>query len=215
MPSKMKFAVTAAIGALVAALALPAAAGAEYYVPPGNSAVNQYTESFPSAGGESGGKKRHAATPAEAIGAGNAKRLKSKGADGHAAAEVAAETAPSNLVESTPPAAPTPDREGDSGNEGDGQAAGGTGGGTGGGGNGGGPANQTGQGNAPDQGGGAPATSSAERGGGSSGLGSVLGQATGLGSGGNLGLWLPLAILAAIGAGAWYRLRPHGQQPAA
>ncbi len=188
----------------VAALALPAAAAAEYYVPPANSAANQYTESFPGAGGESGGKGKKV-TPGTALGAGNAKKLESKGAAGKATAELAAETAPPQLVE-----------HGSNGGEG----SGGTGGNDQAGGKGSGEGNgeaETGSGapgtggsNGGSSGGGGSegSAANARQPQGSSGFGQVLGQATGV-SDGNLGLWLPLAIvLTLIGSIAyWVRTR--------
>lgn len=180
-------------------LALPATALAEYYVPPGNSAANQYTETLPSAGGDSAGKnKGKGVTPAQALGAKNAHKLESQGPAGKAAAELAAETAPV-IVE--PSAA-------DSGSSG---------------GNGG--ANNAGQGSgndAKDQTGGSqvdipgqtPQTTTAtpvSSSSGSPGLSSVLGQATGVSDDGSLGLWLPLIILATIAGTIVYRLRlRHG-----
>jgi hypothetical protein len=203
----------AAAGAVTAALALPALAPAEYYVPPANSAANQYTESFPGAGGESGGKRKDV-TPGAALGAGNAKQLEKKGKAGKEAAEVAAETAPAQLA-------------------GDGGASGGDGGGkagntgkSGGGASGGGDGEEeggsgatgtgTGTGTAGGSGGGSrggtgDGANSVKQPQGSSGFGQVLGQATGTDDG-NLGLWLPLAIvLTLIGSVAyWVRMR-HAQ----
>lgn len=193
----------AAVSAVAAALTLPAASPAEYYVPPANSAANQYTESFPGAGGESGGKRKDV-TPGTALGAGNAKKLESKGKAGKEAAEVAAETAPAQLTtgdadngsgqvdksggNKTSGKGNGGEEEGGSGSGGSGgSSSGGKGGGSG---NGGGGANQVQQ---PQ---------------GSSGFGQVLGQATGAGDG-NLGLWLPLVIvLTLIGSVAyWTRTR--------
>jgi hypothetical protein len=198
----------AAVSAVAAALALPAAAPAEYYVPPANSAANQYTESFPGAGGESGGKRKDV-TPGTALGAGNAKKLESKGKAGKEAAEVAAETAPAQISN-------------DSADNGSGQADKGGGGKTGGKGNGDGEeeggsgSTGTGGGSPGDQGGGGSGNGGGgadkvQQPQGSSGFGQVLGQATGAGDG-NLGLWLPLVIvLTLIGSVAyWVRMR-HAQ----
>ena len=158
---------------------LPAAALAEYYVPPGNSAANQYTEAFPTAGGESGGKpgSKGKATPDGTLGARNANRLDEQGAAGAAAAQVAAETAPVPLVGADrrvggrKPA----DSAGD-----------------------GGPSVQ------PNR----AASGPAAAGSGSSGFGEVVGQATG--NDGNLGLLLPIAILATIAGSIAYRVRMRG-----
>lgn len=187
----------------VAALALPSAAAAEYYVPPANSAANQYTESFPGAGGESHGKRKQV-TPGTALGAGNAEKLEKKGAAGKATAEIAAETAPPQLVDDgsgdgdQTGKADGKGRNGDKSGEGDGQGEGESGSGAAGtGGSGGGPSGR-GQGGAAN----------VQQPQGSSGVGQVLGQATGV-SDGNLGLWLPLAIvLTLIGSVAyWVRTR--------
>jgi hypothetical protein len=190
MKDRRQILAIAAASAAVA-LALPSAAAAEYYVPPANSAANQYTESFPGAGGESSGKRKPV-TPGTALGAGNAEKLEAKGPAGKAAAEIAAETAPPQLVDDG-------SSEGDEtggGQPGDGSGesttgAGGSNGGSSGGGN------------------GTPAKAQQPQG--SSGFGQVLGQATGM-SDGNLGLWLPLAIvLTLIGSVAyWVRMR-HAQ----
>jgi cobalamin biosynthesis Mg chelatase CobN len=82
----------------VAILALPSAAPAQRVVPPGNSAANQYTETFPTAKGPAAtkkrGKQRHR-SPAEALGPRKARRLASEGPQGRELAAVVAATAPS------------------------------------------------------------------------------------------------------------------------
>lgn len=192
-----------ALLAALAVLALPAAALGEYYVPPGNSAANQYTETLPGAGGDRAGKNK-GVTPAQALGAKNAKKLESKGPAGKAAAELAAETTPVVVDD-------TSDEE---------SGAAVTGGGNGDGGQG--TPNNAGQGdkgNTASQGEptakpvptvqttAIPVSDSS----GSSGLSSVLGQATGVSDEGSLGLWLPLIILATIAGTVVYRLRlRHG-----
>ena len=179
----------AAASAVTALLALPAAAPAEYYVPPANSAANQYTESIPGAGGESGGPRK-TATPGATLGAGNARQLEEEGKAGEEAAEVAAETSPGELA------------GGRSGNGWNGggeeegsssstKAAGGSGGGSHGG-----------------KGGGA---GNVQQPPGSSGLGQVLGQATGTDDG-NLGLWLPLAIALTLIGSVAYGVRTRNAQ---
>lgn len=79
------------------ALAKPASA------PPGNSAVNQYTESYPSANGPrlSRSTKEGAAVPSprQALGAGDARRLQERGPEGRALAELAAATAPAGAAD--------------------------------------------------------------------------------------------------------------------
>jgi hypothetical protein len=85
----------------IAVLALPAAANAEYLVPPGNSAATQYTESIPTAGGHSDAEKpskQGHRTPTEILGSHNAQQLESQGEAGREAAEFAAETAPGGAV---------------------------------------------------------------------------------------------------------------------
>jgi|SRR6476646_4390206 len=197
----------AAVSAVAATLVLPAASPAEYYVPPANSAANQYTESFPGAGGESGGKRK-GATPGTALGAGNAKKLESKGKAGKEAAEVAAETAPTQIstggtangggqVDKTGGGEQTGGKSNGGGDEEVGSESTGAGGSPG------------GKGGGGDNGGGTG--SQVQQPQGSSGFGQVLGQATGAGDG-NLGLWLPLVIvLTLIGSVAyWVRMR-HAQ----
>lgn len=172
--------------------ALPAAAAADYYIPPGNSAVNQYTESFPGAGGETSGKdKQGEAVPAKTLGAANAKKLQSKGVNGREAAEVAAETAPpANLYVN----------DGASAGKSGGQQANGGGG------------KDQGQGG-PTAGGSTNTGTAAEQPSGSSALGSVVSQATG--TSGDVDLWLPLAILATLAGAIAYRVRHHRPEPSA
>jgi hypothetical protein len=185
-------------GALLAPLicALFASAAAAEIVPPGNSAASQYTEAFPTPGGEreTDDREKGRAVPGKALGAGNAKRLESKGEDGKAAAEFAAETAPASAAPSS--------QDGDSGSGGGddaGQQAGG-GGATGGGGSGsGGDGAGEGSSGAANAGnvtavaaGGAAGEPS-----GSSGFSEVLGSATGSSSG-ELGWLLPLIVIGAV-----------------
>lgn len=193
-----------AAASAVAALALPAVAAAEYYVPPANSAANQYTESFPGAGGESHGKGKKV-TPGAALGAGNAEKLEKKGPAGKATAELAAETAPPQLVD-----------QGNSG-EGDGKTGGnaqtgGKGEGEGQGEGGSGAAGTGGPNGGSSGGGGSGAAANVQQPDGSSGLGQVLGQATGV-SDGNLGLWLPLAIVLTLIGSVAYWVRARHAQP--
>jgi hypothetical protein len=195
LPGKLRIAL---LGAVLAALALPAVSPAAYYVPPGNSAANQYTEAFPTAGGESGGKPgKGKATPAQTLGARNAKRLHAQGPAGTAAAEVAAETAPASVVVAEGGSTP--------------QGGGGTAGG-------GAATAPDGQGSASAGGGEAHSNGGADGGqtsaspsgsSGSSGIGEVVRQATGSGDDGNLGLLLPIVILATIAGSVAYRLRTH------
>ena len=82
--------------AAVALLLLPCGAAAAP-VPPGNPAATQYTEAFPTAGGQQdaengkGGKGRQ---PNQVLGKRNAQQLESQGEVGKAAAALATETAP-------------------------------------------------------------------------------------------------------------------------
>jgi hypothetical protein len=160
----------------IAGLALPAAATAEYLVPPGNSAATQYTEALPTAGGHRDAEKpndKQSRTPGEVLGPRNAQQLEDRGAAGREAAEFAAETAPGDGV---PPQQDTKGSD-KSGGGGDGEGDG--------------PDKEGGTVGAGNHGGGGPS--------GSSGLGEVVSQATGSPSG-PLGLLLPLAI---VGAAAW------------
>ena len=154
-----------AVSITVLALVLPAAAWAEYLVPPGNSAATQYTESVPTAGGHrntelDGGSAQRA--PSQVLGKRNSERLEAQGKSGEEAAGFAAETAPAAVVakeRTTPTQSPGPRSESD---DEDGTAGAGT-------------VNE-----------GPP---------GKGAVGQVAAQATGATSG-ELGLWLPLAMLA-------------------
>jgi hypothetical protein len=190
MNFKHRITMIAVAATAAAGLALPGSALAEYYVPPGNSAANQYTEALPGAGGESAGKRGSTIhSPEESLGKRNAQRLEAQGPAGRAAAQVAAETAPpASLV------AAARRTEGAGGN---GDAGGGS--------------KQRGGGGTSNDGGG-NAGSAADSGGqpsGSSGLGEVLGQATGSSDSGNLGLWLPIVIVLTLAGSIAYRLRPR------
>jgi hypothetical protein len=177
---------------LLIALALPAASTAEEAIPPGNSAVNQYTESLPTGSGqadtEKGGQKSPR-SPDNALGARNVEQLEAHGADGRAAAKAAAETAPSASVA-------TPD-------EGDNEAVispAATNNGNGSGGGGGAAADSdrkpAGGGQSADGGKAVLAGAQIEEPSGSSGLGEALGEATGASATGQMGWLLPLLILA-------------------
>jgi hypothetical protein len=171
------------LAATLAALALPASAPAEYLVPPSNSAVNQYTETYPTAGGQkqSGEGRQTKRHPAKVLGPDNAQRLDAQGPDGRAAAELAAETAPGAVDAEASGGGGGQAPEGGSGST-EGSASGGQ-----------------------KAGGSGAAPVAADNG--SSGLGSVVSQATGSSSDGALGLLLPLAILAAIAWSIFYLVR--------
>jgi hypothetical protein len=194
-----------ALLAALALLAVPAAAMAEYLVPEGNSAVTQYTEGFPTGGGEKKTEGSKHVTPNKAIGASNVKKLKQQGADGAAVAEVAAETAPVDV----PATAPTSGggegqaQQGEGKDHGKAQHA-----------QGGQKDEKPQQQNDSRQGDESAAAVPPAQGGdgpsGSSGAGEVLGAATGASSG-SIGLLLPLAIAAAVVWGLiflWRRRQP-------
>jgi hypothetical protein len=179
---------------LVAILALGAApyasaAEEEFVVPPENSAAHQYTEAFPTSGGD---RDVHAhrgrdLSPDKVIGAKNANRLNQQGPDGQATAELAAETAPRILTfETTSAGDATPAAGGDSGS---GAAAGGGQGG------------DSGAGNA------GLANSAPVDAGGSSGFSGILSSATGSSGGSGMGIFLPLLILASIAWAIAYSVR--------
>ncbi|HEX8689874.1 MAG TPA: hypothetical protein VF729_06495 [Solirubrobacterales bacterium] len=162
--------------AAIWALALPAAASAEYLVPPGNSAATQYTETVPTAGGQRDTEKdrrKGGGSPAEVLGADNAQRLDEQGEAGREVAQFAAETAPATSADDEDAPAAGDRSEDDDGRE-DNRDAGAVGG-------------------SSDGTGGGPAAETS----GSSGFGEVLAQATGWSSSEGL---LLLAILGAI---AW------------
>jgi hypothetical protein len=90
------------LAATLAALSLLlCGAAAAAPVPPGNPAATQYTEAFPTAGGQQdaeqgrGGKGRH---PKQVLGKEKAQRLESQGPAGRATAALAAETAPVGIA---------------------------------------------------------------------------------------------------------------------
>jgi hypothetical protein len=188
----------AAVALLVLA-ACPAGAGAAL-VPPGNSAANQYTETFPTTGGNAEAKGKGKVTPGDVLGSRNAKKLDSAGKRGREAAAVVAATAP--------PAAIAPAEGG-----GDPGAGGGGDPGAGGGGAGAAPTGGAGEDGSATGSGSGPGLSQAvaEGASGSSGFSEVLGQATGSSSSGGTGLLLPLIVLAStIGALVFFlrRRRP-------
>jgi hypothetical protein len=77
--------------ALLLALASPAAAAT---TPPGNSAVDQYTETYPTAQGGEGTGPKQGGDPSRALGNQTAQQFAAEGPDGRAAANLAAATAP-------------------------------------------------------------------------------------------------------------------------
>ncbi len=165
-------------GLAAAIAALPSVATAQTVIPPGNSAVNQYTQTYPTAGGNAPARGRGGRSPAKVLGARNAHRLDAMGPQGRAAAALAAATAPISTT----------------------TAAGGASGGSAGEGRGGGRAKGARHGGAAGHGsiGGGGSGSESGGPGGSSGFNQILGQATGSSSSGQMGLLLPLAIVAAV-----------------
>ncbi|MBW8060152.1 MAG: hypothetical protein FVQ78_07435 [Solirubrobacterales bacterium] len=165
------------MSATIAIFALPSAAIAQPLVPPGNSAVNQYTETFPTAGGNRDAEKgsnKGDRSPAKVLGARNARRLEARGQQGRAAAVLAAATAPSVGVTTVQGATRGADRaRGDAGK----------------------PDRRAGH--AAD-GARTPSFRASEPSG-SSGLGEVIAQATGSSSSSQMGALLPLVIVGVIG----------------
>lgn len=88
------------IAAGLLALSAPTAGAA--VVPPGNSAANQYTESFPTAGGQATPGKTIRAQggggSSQALSGAEAQQLEAAGPTGRALAEVVAETAPTGVA---------------------------------------------------------------------------------------------------------------------
>jgi cobalamin biosynthesis Mg chelatase CobN len=182
--------------AIAAIAATPAAAAQveEAVVPPSNSAATQYTETFPTTGGDKKtDQKPNPRSPAKVLGSHNTQKLEKQGPEGKAAAEAAAATAPTSI--STPPPANSPSNQ-STGYDGDNQQGGGAAGSND-------KGSGNGSGNAKSQGSGVasgsePAHPAATEPAGSSGIGSTIGQATGLSTSGQSGLLLPLVILATI-----------------
>lgn len=188
---------------LVAFASLTPLAAAADVVPPGNSAATQYTETFPTSGGEAEANKEingGGRTPSKVLGSGKAKKLEETGSDGKAAAAVVAETAPPVQPESAPEQSSS-----DAGHHSKHAAGGGgkSGGGTGGSGSGAGKAGGATQPSATES----VATGEPN---GSSGFGEVLAQATGSSSG-QLGLLLPLLIIGTVVWSIYYLWRPRRQ----
>jgi hypothetical protein len=194
-------AVAAALGSGPAVAA--AAEGA--VVPPSNSAATQYTEAFPTSGGnkKTDQAARHR-SPSKVLGGRKAHKLEQQGPDGRAAAAVAAATAPSPVAPSTTATAPDAQNASRDGGSGSGPNSGGSPGQT--------------QKSAPQRS--VPPAAASDAGSrhiaqpaGSSGLGSAIGQATGLSASGQTGILLPLILLATIlwsFGYLWQQRRPVG-----
>jgi hypothetical protein len=89
--------------AFAALLAVPATP-ADAVVPPGNSAVNQYTETFPTARGAQTTKGKKARSPRQVLGRDQAGKLAAQGPTGREVAEIVAATAPSDISANRPQA---------------------------------------------------------------------------------------------------------------
>ncbi len=184
----------------VALVACPSAAVASEgaVVPPSNSAATQYTEAFPTSGGEKKTDQAHRRSPSKVLGGKKAHKLEQQGPDGKAAAEAAAATAPTPVAPTTatqPTNAPSASHR--SGNGGSGK------GGSNSGKNAAGPGQNQGQGQNAPSGSPSPATGvnsnpQVTQPSGSSGLGSAVGEATGFSSSGQSSALLILVIIATI-----------------
>jgi hypothetical protein len=184
----------ALLALLLASSAAPATA-AEEVVPPENSAVNQYTEVFPTARGAKDVHKNRNRnrSPGKVLGTRNAQRLEQQGADGRAVAEVATETAP--VVEAEAPSEEEPEPAGvaRSGNGRSDKSP---------------PARKR---PAPD-----PAPSPAYHApevDGSSGIGEVIASATGSSSSGGMGILLPLLVIGTVVWAIAFLLRTRHRRP--
>lgn len=182
---------TLSMVAIAALFPIPASAAAaeEAVVPPSNSAAAQYTEAFPTPGGDKKtDQAAHHRSPLKVLGSHKTKKLEEQGPAGKAAAEVAASTAPTSIANA--PSSNLPSTPNTAGGE---ESNGVSGGGTGNGGGSGAPARPT---ETPDQAGTAVLVASDQSG--SSGVGSTIGAATGLSVAGSSGLLLPLIIIATV-----------------
>jgi hypothetical protein len=180
-----RFAVLTAL----AGFALASSAKAEYLVPPGNSAVNQYTETIPTAGGRGNVEKSHGENrpPEQVIGPRGTEQLREQGQDGRDLTEFVAETAPATVradegADRAERGRTGSDRPGSDSGRVAGRESGGQSG----------PAGEV-----------DPAGAD-----GSSALAEVAGEATGTSSG-QLGLLLPLALMAIAVWALAHRLRRH------
>jgi len=174
----------------IAVGAATAAAGEGAVVPPSNSAATQYTEAFPTSGGDKKTDQARHRSPSKVLGAKNAHKLAQQGPDGAAAAAAAAATAPIRPAPESSAAGATPARPSGPGHE-PAKGAGGHQGNVDGGepsGRSHGPASTTQDGAAVRR----PVAQPQ----GASGVGSAIGEATGFSSSGGSGWFLPLILLA-------------------
>lgn len=180
-----------AVFALLASLTCTGVAGAAPYIPPGNSAATQYTEAIPTAGGNVEvnadiGDVKRAAT--KALGKKTVRALAEQGQEGAAVAALAAGAgaaagvAGSGVAGSEGGGGSGADRPGgsaaDGGKSGDARGGDGTDGG-------------------PLRSGSGGSGSAGDQADGSSGFGEVVSQAT-FSSSGEMGVFLPLVLLAAL-----------------
>jgi hypothetical protein len=179
---------TLSMVAIVALLSMPASAAAaeEAVVPPSNSAAAQYTEAFPTSGGDKKtDQAAHHRSPLKVLGSQKTRKLEEQGQAGREAAEVAAATAPNSIA--TPPAGGNPSDDGDGSETAGSNGANGKGDGGAG-----------SQQRAADTAGRVETATPASDETGSSGIGSTIGQATGLSTAGSSGVLLPLMIVATV-----------------
>ena len=102
-----------AILGLLAAIVLavpPAASSGQRLVPPGNSAVNQYTETIPAGGGNATAGSRPHRTAKDVIGPRKTRRLEAAGPAGGEVADIVAATAPPTLSSKPAPEKAQPER---------------------------------------------------------------------------------------------------------
>lgn len=185
----------AAIAALSVTPATALAAEGQV-VPPSNSAAAQYTETFPTTGGDKKTDQKSKHSPAKVLGSKNAQKLEKQGPEGEAAAAAAAATAPTSAA-AAPTTSAVPSQHGNAGTGQSGKADG----------KGGSKAHRQ----APPSNGGEAIRATTPEPAGSSGIGSALEQATGLSTSGQSGALLPLVVLATILASIAYLWRQRRQ----
>ncbi len=190
---RIQLALSLTAGAALFATPALAAGVEEAVVPPSNSAATQYTEAFPTSGGDKKtDQATHHGSPDKVLGSHNTKKLEEQGPEGKAAAEAAAATAPAPIETPAPAPEPAPKPAAHSNGNGNGGGDRNKGKSS--------PSAPPHQGKAGNNGKTVlvPAPEPAPEPGGSSGVGSAIGQATGLSTAGQSGILLPLVILATI-----------------
>jgi hypothetical protein len=191
---KARFVLSLTAIAVVSATPATAVAAEEAVVPPSNSAATQYTETFPTTGGDKKtDQKPKQRSPTKVLGSNNVKKLEKQGPEGKAAAEAAAATAPTAIAPAPAPTSSSPTEA---------NGAGGSKGGSGSPDKGTGGTGENGASGAPkpksETGISTPTDVPTSEPAGSSGVGSAVEQATGLSTSGQSGMLLPLVILATI-----------------